>query len=57
MARSNEERFLMGALMFEAARDLILASLPGNLSDAELKSRLFERVYGAPLSHFTKRPE
>lgn len=57
MARSNEERFVMGALMFDAARDIILASLPGDLSEAELRRRLFERVYGVPLSHFTKRHE
>jgi len=57
MARSNEERFVMGALMFDAARDIILASLPGDLPDAELRTRLFERVYGVPLSRFTKRHE
>lgn len=57
MARSNEERFVMGALMFDAARDIILASLPGDLTEAEVRRRLFERVYGAPLSHFTKRQE
>lgn len=54
MARSNEERFVMGALMFDAARDLVLASLPMDLPEAELRSRLFERFYGAPLSEFTK---
>lgn len=54
MARSGEERFIMGALMFDAAREIILASLPKDLPEAELRSRLFERVYGAPLSHFTK---
>ena len=54
MARSGEERFIMGALMFDAARDIILASLPKDLPEAELRSRLFERIYGTPLSHFTK---
>jgi len=57
MARSNEERFVMGALMFDAAREIILASLPGDLPDAELRRRLFERVYGVPISHFTKRSQ
>lgn len=57
MARSGEERFIMGALMFDAARDIILASLPKDLPDAELRSRLFERIYGAPLSHFTRASE
>lgn len=54
MARSGAERFIMGALMFDAAREIILASLPKDLPDAELKSLLFERIYGAPLSDFVK---
>lgn len=49
LARSGEERFIMGALMFDAARELIIASLPGNLSPTEFKHRLFERIYGTPL--------
>ncbi|HKP71796.1 MAG TPA: hypothetical protein VJT82_02595 [Pyrinomonadaceae bacterium] len=47
--RSGEERFVMGALMFDAARELVIASLPPNLPPAEFKRRLFERVYGFPL--------
>ena len=54
MARSNEERFIMGARMFDAARDIILASLPQDLPEAELKARLFERIYGVSLSSFLK---
>ncbi len=46
MARSGEERFMMGALMFDAAREIVLASFPKNLSNVELKRRLFERFYG-----------
>ncbi len=45
MARSGEERFVMGALMFDAAREMILASFPPGLTEAELKRRLFERLY------------
>jgi hypothetical protein len=48
MARSAEERFIMGALMFDAARDMILASLPKDLPPDELKRRLYERIYGEP---------
>jgi hypothetical protein len=48
MARSGEERFIMGALMFDAARDMILASLPKDLPPDELKRRLYERIYGEP---------
>jgi hypothetical protein len=49
MARSGEERFVMGALMFDAAREFIIASLPENLPPEEFKRRLFERIYGYPL--------
>ena len=49
MARSGEERFLMGVQMFDAAREMILASLPEGLSTEQLKQRLFQRVYGQPL--------
>lgn len=49
MKRSGEERFVMGALMFDAARELIIASLPQNLPPLEFKRRLFERIYGYPL--------
>jgi hypothetical protein len=49
MARSAEERFLMGVRMFEAAREMALASLPVGLSAEELKRQLFQRLYGQPL--------
>lgn len=49
MKRSGEERLVMGALMFDAARELVIASLPPDLPDAEFKSRLYERIYGVPL--------
>ena len=48
-ARSGEERFVMGALMFDAAREFVSASLPKNLPPMEFKRRLFERIYGYPL--------
>lgn len=49
LARSGEERFVMGALMFDAAREFVIASMPKNLPVAEFKHRLFERMYGVPL--------
>lgn len=49
MALSGEERFLMGTRMFDAARRMVLASLPANLSEPERKRLLFERFYGEPL--------
>ena len=49
MAHSNQERFRMGVKMFEAARRMVLASLPSELSPEERKRMLFERLYGFPL--------
>jgi hypothetical protein len=48
MARSNEERFMMGVRSFEAAREVVLASLPKNLPSQELKRLLYQRIYGEP---------
>jgi hypothetical protein len=52
MARSGEERFMMGVRSFDAARAIVLASLPKDLPQEELKRRLFERIYGAPMEDF-----
>jgi hypothetical protein len=49
MARSGEERFLMGVRSFEAAREMVLASLPAGLLSKELKRQLFNRIYGKAL--------
>lgn len=49
MRLSGEERFVRGALMFDAAREMILASLPKNLDAAERRRLLYERIYGEPL--------
>ena len=49
MARSAEERFLMGVRMFDAARAMALASLPAGLTAEELRRQLFQRLYGQPL--------
>lgn len=46
---SGADRFLMGAHMFEAARTIVLASFPPDLSEAERKRRLYERFYGEPM--------
>jgi hypothetical protein len=48
MARSGSERFVMGTRMFDAARTVVLASLPAGLSPDELKRQLFQRLYGLP---------
>ena len=46
MARSGEERFIMGSQMFDSAREMAKASLPKNLSETERRRLLFKRVYG-----------
>ena len=49
MARSGEERFVMGALMFDSAREMVKASLPPGLSEAEQRRQLFKRIYGTEI--------
>ncbi|HZE88669.1 MAG TPA: hypothetical protein VE404_03930 [Verrucomicrobiae bacterium] len=46
MERSGEERVRMGADMFEASREIVLASLKAESPD-DLRVRLFVRFYGA----------
>lgn len=48
MGCSAEERFVMGSRMFDAAREMVLASLPAGLSPEDLKRQLFQRLYGQP---------
>lgn len=54
MARSAEERFMMGVRAFDAARAMVLASLPAGLAPDELKRQLFQRIYGQPLPSWKK---
>jgi hypothetical protein len=46
MARSGNERLMIGDQMFEAARAMVLASFPPDLSEIEIKRRLCMRLYG-----------
>jgi hypothetical protein len=46
MALSGEERFVMGAQMFDGACEMVKASLPRGLSEAEQRRQLFQRLYG-----------
>ena len=55
MAFPSEERFLMGAAMFEAARTMALASAPKGLSSSELRSFLLRRFYSTDFS--ANRPQ
>jgi hypothetical protein len=49
MALSGEERFVMGAEMFDSACEMVKASLPTYLSEAERRRLLFKRIYGEEL--------
>ena len=49
MARSGEERFIMGAEMFDSALEMVKAFLPKNLSETEMRRLLFKRIYGKEL--------
>jgi hypothetical protein len=44
-AMSGEERFLIGARMFDTARMMILASLPQDLTPGERRRALCRRLY------------
>lgn len=46
LARPPAERFLMGIMMFDAVRAVVLASFPADIAPAEKRRRLFERFYG-----------
>jgi hypothetical protein len=46
MVLSGEERFVMGAQMSESGREMVKASLPPGLSEAEQRRKLFQRLYG-----------
>ncbi len=49
MALSGAERLRTGVEMFDAARRMVMASLPADLTESERKCRLFERIYGMSL--------
>ena len=46
MNLTGETRMLMGSRMFDACREMVLASLPKHLTDSEVKEALFLRFYG-----------
>lgn len=50
MRLSGEERIEMGASMFAAVREMMAASFPDNLTQAERKRALYERTYGESMS-------
>jgi hypothetical protein len=52
--KSGEEKLLIALSMFETARELVISSLPNNLSDKELRKELFLRFYGNDFSAVEK---
>ncbi|HET7570708.1 MAG TPA: hypothetical protein VFK96_09020 [Gammaproteobacteria bacterium] len=42
---TGEERFLIGARMFDTAREIVLASLPKDLAPSERRRALCRRIY------------
>ncbi|MEZ5344587.1 MAG: hypothetical protein R2681_03430 [Pyrinomonadaceae bacterium] len=49
MKKTPQERARFASAMFAAGRRAILASLPKDLSDEEIKRRLYFRTYGEHL--------
>ena len=47
LQRSGAERMLMGARMFETAKQIILASLLPGITEREKRVQLFLRLYGS----------
>ena len=52
--KSGEEKLLIALKMFETAREIVLSSLPKNLSGKELRKELFLRFYGNEIDDSTK---
>lgn len=46
---SPNKRIALGCEMFMAARKLIIASLPKDLSERERKKQYYQKMYGEPL--------
>ena len=53
--KSGEEKLLIALKMFETARDIVLSSLPENLSDTQIRKELFLRFYGNDFNESLKR--
>ena len=55
LKRTPEERLKMGCSMFDLACSIIKSSFPKDLSDSEIKQRLFLRLYSSDLEERVKR--
>jgi hypothetical protein len=49
MKRTPQERAKFASSMFASCRDVVIASLPKNLTEKEFKKQLYFRTYGEHL--------
>lgn len=49
MKKTPQERARFASAMFAAGKSVVIASLPKNLSDTEVKKQLYFRTYGEHL--------
>ena len=49
MRKTPQERVRFASAMFAAGREAVIASLPKDLSERELKKQIFYRTYGEHL--------
>jgi hypothetical protein len=49
MTLTPDERLTMASEMFMAAREMLLSSLPVNLSERERTKHYYQKMYGEPL--------
>lgn len=49
MTLTPDERLTMASEMFMAAREMLLSSLPVNLSEREKIRQYYQKMYGEPL--------
>ena len=52
--KSGEEKLLICLKMFETAREIVISSLPKNISERELQKKIFLRFYGNDFSENEK---
>jgi len=45
MSRTEEERFVMCAEMFESAKEIIVSEMPENLAESERKNFIYSKIY------------
>ena len=49
MSKTEEERILMCAEMFDSAREIAVSTMPENLSQTEKQRYIYKKIYGEDL--------